>query len=47
MIQTGGENMTPENKKELILFLAEIAWVVLLIVISPIMILIEAMKKTK
>ena len=39
--------MTPENKKELILFLAEIGWIAFLILISPIMILIEAMKQSK
>ena len=39
--------MTPENKKELILFLAEIAWIAFLILISPIMILIEATKQSK
>ena len=47
MIQTGGESMTPENKKELILFLAEIGWIAFLILSSPIMILIEAMKQSK
>ncbi len=37
--------MTEEGKRELLELLALIGWIAFLILISPIMILIEAMKK--